>query len=176
MLGTAIGASRPGRDRPSKTYNYVVEGYRCMLQVVEGEAGRPEWISFSVYNTGTPLLHGMVAAFCQAVSVGLQNGIPFCEYVRQFMNSRFEPVGMTDNEDFRFASSVLDVGFKIAAVDYLTADERHELGILTVEERMSTGASAQDESSPWCMVCGVQMSLSDSCYACPKCGATDGSS
>ncbi len=48
---------------------------------------------------------------------------------------RFEPAGMTDDPDIRFASSLVDFIFRRLAVDYLTTEERAELGILTIAER-----------------------------------------
>ena len=42
---------------------------------------------------------------------------------------------MTDDPELRIASSLLDYIFRRLAVDYLTLEERQELGILTVSER-----------------------------------------
>ncbi|MGH9280684.1 MAG: vitamin B12-dependent ribonucleotide reductase, partial [Acidimicrobiales bacterium] len=48
----------------------------------------------------------------------------------------FEPAGMTDDPDIRFASSLVDYIFRRLAVEYLPPDERAEMGILTIDERM----------------------------------------
>ena len=55
--------------------------------------------------------------------------------VEAFANTRFEPAGMTDDPELRIASSLLDYIFRRLAIDYLTFEERQELGILTVSER-----------------------------------------
>ena len=70
-----------------------------------------------------------------AISVGLQYGIPLESYVAKFTNMRFEPAGMTDDPDIRIASSVMDYIFRRLALDYLTYEQRSELGILTAAER-----------------------------------------
>jgi ribonucleoside-diphosphate reductase alpha chain len=43
---------------------------------------------------------------------------------------------MTDDPELRIASSLVDYIFRRLAVEYLPYDERAELGILTVQERM----------------------------------------
>jgi len=44
---------------------------------------------------------------------------------------------MTDDSDFRIATSILDYVFRVLAVEYLNDDERHALGIRTSGERQS---------------------------------------
>jgi ribonucleoside-diphosphate reductase alpha chain len=48
---------------------------------------------------------------------------------------RFEPSGMTDDEDVRMAQSVMDYIFRRLALDYLPEEHRSALGIFTAEER-----------------------------------------
>ena len=52
-------------------------------------------------------------------------------FIEAFVNTRFEPAGMTDDPDIRMASSIVDYLFRRLAVEYLTADERAELGVFT---------------------------------------------
>ena len=51
-------------------------------------------------------------------------------FVEKFTNMRFEPAGMTDDPDIRFATSLVDYIFRRMAVEYLTLEERSELGHL----------------------------------------------
>jgi ribonucleoside-diphosphate reductase alpha chain len=69
--------------------------------------------------------------------MGLQYGVPLSAYVKQFVNTRFEPSGMTDDPDFRIATSILDYVFRLLAAEYLPVEERHLLGIRTSGERQS---------------------------------------
>jgi len=59
---------------------------------------------------------------------------------------RFEPAGMTDDPDIRFATSVMDYLFRRLALEYLSYDERAELGIFSVDERMQPTLPGVDES------------------------------
>ena len=43
---------------------------------------------------------------------------------------------MTDDPDVRFASSIMDYLFRRLALEYFDVDERAELGIFTVAERL----------------------------------------
>src|SRR5207244_10706920 len=56
--------------------------------------------------------------------------------VKTFTNERFEAAGRTDTAERRIASSLVDYIFRRLAIDYLPFDDRAELGILTVPERM----------------------------------------
>jgi ribonucleoside-diphosphate reductase alpha chain len=56
-------------------------------------------------------------------------------FVEAFTNTRFEPAGITDDADLRIATSLLDYIFRRLAVNYLSYEERAELGILTTGER-----------------------------------------
>ena len=92
-------------------------------------------------------LAGIMDAFAISVSHGLQYGVPLQAFVKAFTNMRFEPAGMTEDPDIRFASSLIDYIFRRIAVDYLPLEERMELGILSVGERMQPTLPGVDESS-----------------------------
>jgi ribonucleoside-diphosphate reductase alpha chain len=80
-------------------------------------------------------LSGVMDAFAIAVSIALQYGVPLETYVSKFINMRFEPSGVTNDSDIRFASSLVDYVFRRLALDYLPVDQRHELGIRSIAER-----------------------------------------
>jgi ribonucleoside-diphosphate reductase alpha chain len=75
-------------------------------------------------------------AFAKSISYGLQYGVPLRAFVEAFTNMRFEPAGMTDDPDIRFASSIMDYLFRRLAIEYMSYDERAELGIFSVDERL----------------------------------------
>jgi ribonucleoside-diphosphate reductase alpha chain len=59
---------------------------------------------------------------------------------------RFEPAGMTDDPDIRFASSILDYLFRRLALEYLTYEDRAELGIFSINERLQPTLPGVEES------------------------------
>jgi ribonucleoside-diphosphate reductase alpha chain len=92
-------------------------------------------------------LAGIMDAFAISVSLGLQYGVPLRAFVEKFTNMRFEPAGMTDDPDIRFATSLVDYIFRRFAVEYLSFEERQELGVLTVHERLQPTLPGVEEAT-----------------------------
>ena len=122
------------RNRRSRTFEFRVADCKGFVTVGEYDDGRPGELFLRVSKQGSTLA-GIMDAFAISVSHGLQYGVPLHAFIEAFTNMRFEPAGMTDDADIRFASSLLDYIFRRLAVDYLPLDERMELGILSVGER-----------------------------------------
>ena len=80
-------------------------------------------------------------AFAIAVSIGLQYGVPLESFVAKFINMKFEPSGMTNDPDIRFATSLVDYVFRRLAIDHLPAEQREALGIRSIDERKETAAA-----------------------------------
>jgi ribonucleoside-diphosphate reductase alpha chain len=76
--------------------------------------------------------HGRLA---KSISHGLQYGVPLRAYIEAFTNMKFEPAGMTDDPDVRFAGSIVDYLVRRLALEYMSYEERAELGIFTIAER-----------------------------------------
>jgi ribonucleoside-diphosphate reductase alpha chain len=92
-------------------------------------------------------LAGVMDAFSIAVSIGLQYGVPLETFVEKFTNLRFEPAGMTDDQDIRMAQSMMDYIFRRLALDYLPFETRSAMGLYTSAERaraLETGEYTQD--------------------------------
>ena len=115
------------------------------VTVGEYDDGRPGEIFLRVSKQGSTLA-GIMDAFAISISHGLQYGVPLRAFVEVFTNMRFEPAGMTDDPDIRFASSLMDYLFRRLAVEYLSYDERAELGILSVGERLQPTLPGVEET------------------------------
>jgi ribonucleoside-diphosphate reductase alpha chain len=124
------------RKRRSTTFKFRVadtEGYLNVGEFPDGGVGE---VFLKVAKQGSTLA-GIMDAFAISISMGLQYGVPLAAYVKQFVNTRFEPSGMTDDSDFRIATSILDYVFRLLALEYLSPEERHALGIRTSKERQA---------------------------------------
>lgn len=69
-------------------------------------------------------LSGVMDGLALSLSIGLQYGVPLKVLVDKLINMRFEPSGITENPDIRFATSVLDypgrwLGGKFISSDFL---------------------------------------------------------
>src|SRR5690606_29153569 len=124
------------KQRPSQTISFTVgdaEGYLTAGEYPGDGLGE----LFVKLGKQGSTLSGVMDAFAIAVSIGLQYGVPLETYVSKFTNMRFEPAGMTDDPEVRFASSIIDYIFRKLALEYLPAERRQELGIYTLEERQA---------------------------------------
>ena len=122
------------RTRTAKTFEFRVADCKGFVTVGEYENGQPGEIFITVSKQGSTLA-GIMDAFAKSISYGLQYGVPLRGYVEAFVNMKFEPAGMTDDPDVRFAGSIMDYLFRRLALEYLSYDERAELGIFTIAER-----------------------------------------
>jgi len=134
------------RHRRSKTMSFRVADCHGYVIVGEYDDGRPGEIFLKVAKQGSTLA-GIMDAFAISVSHGLQFGVPLRAFVDMYTNMRFEPAGMTDDPDIRFASSLIDYIFRRLAVEYLPYEDRMDLGILTVGERSQPTLPGVEEHS-----------------------------
>jgi ribonucleoside-diphosphate reductase alpha chain len=143
-----VGAVRERlpRRRRSKTFAFRVADCEGYVTVGEYEDGRPGEVFIKVSKQGSTLA-GIMDAFSISISLGLQHGVPLATYVRKYSNMKFEPAGITDDAELRIASSLVDYIFRRVALDYLTYDERLELGVLSTSERTQPTLPGVEESA-----------------------------
>jgi ribonucleoside-diphosphate reductase alpha chain len=193
------------QSRPALTTSFRVgdaEGYITAGSYPDDGLGE---MFLKVSKQGSTL-SGIMDAFSIAVSVGLQYGVPLEDYASKFINMKFEPSGMTNDPDIRFASSIVDYVFRRLALDHLEPDQRDALGIRSIDERkaeadakiadldagvpsqrpteapapqrieLSEKPNAKALDAPLCYQCGSKMQPAGSCYVCGTCGSTSGCS
>jgi ribonucleoside-diphosphate reductase alpha chain len=122
------------RTRTSKTFEFRVADLKGFATIGEYENGQPGEVWLTVSKQGSTL-SGIMDALAKSISHGLQYGVPLRAYVEAFTNMKFEPAGMTDDPDVRFAGSIVDYLVRRLALEYMSYEERAELGIFTIEER-----------------------------------------
>jgi ribonucleoside-diphosphate reductase alpha chain len=133
------------RSRRGRTFEFRVADCKGFATIGEYDDGRPGEIFLTVSKQGSTL-SGIMDAFAKSISYGLQYGVPLRAFVEAFTNMRFEPAGMTDDPDIRFASSIMDYLFRRLAIEYLSVEERAELSIFTVDERLQPTLPGVDET------------------------------
>jgi ribonucleoside-diphosphate reductase alpha chain len=142
-LATPVRKRLP-QSRPSITTKFEVgdaEGYITASSYPDDGLGE---IFLKTSKQGSTLA-GITDAFSIAISIGLQYGVPLETYVSKFINMKFEPSGMTNDPDIRFASSIVDYVFRRLALDHLPPDQREGLGVRSIEERRQTAAAEAAE-------------------------------
>ena len=143
-----VGAIRERlpRRRRSNTFAFRVADCEGYVTVGEYEDGRPGEVFIKVSKQGSTLA-GIMDAFSISLSLGLQHRVPLATYVRKYSNMKFEPAGITDDADLRIATSLVDYIFRRLALDYLTYEERLELGVLSTSERTQPTLPGVEESA-----------------------------
>ena len=135
------------KSRSGRTTSFAVSGAGGYMTSGAYDDGRLGEVFLKLGKQGSTL-SGVMDAFSIAVSIGLQYGVPLESFVQKFTNLKFEPAGMTDDPDIRIAQSIMDYIFRRLALDYLSFDERAELGIFTSAERaryVETGSYLSEE-------------------------------
>jgi len=206
LLAPAGPGAHPERrrlpdDRVEVGRKFKVGEYEGYIHVGLFEDGTPGDIFVDIAKEGTTLA-GLMNSFMISVSLGIQYGVPLEVYVSKFSHMRFEPSGLTNDEDIRVAKSIVDYIFRWMGKKFLSTDQQEEAGILTPEvkarlaaayrilEGDGDAAAAQEAPEPApkgqtalfnahedaieCSRCGGRMVRAGTCYTCRDCGTSTG--
>ena len=201
----ALMAGKPQRrrlplDRTEVGRKFQVGDYEGYIHVGLYEDGTPGDIFVDIAKDGTTL-QGLMNSLMIAVSMGLQYGVPPEVYVSKLSHMRFEPSGLTNDEDIRIAKSIVDYIFRWFGKKFLTVEQQEEVGILSTEVKARMAAAyanggtapaapaTADPPAPGqtalfnahddaveCARCGGRMIRTGSCYTCRDCGTNTGCS
>ncbi|MEK7472194.1 MAG: hypothetical protein AAB624_03030, partial [Patescibacteria group bacterium] len=134
------------RRRNSHTYEFRIADLKGFFTVGEYPEGTPGELFVTVSKQGSTL-SGLMDSFARSISHGLKYGVPLKSYVKTLMSTSFAPAGMTDDVDIKTASSITDYIFRRLALDYLSFDDRLELGLASFDDMPEQQASlAVDEA------------------------------
>ncbi|HSX35590.1 MAG TPA: vitamin B12-dependent ribonucleotide reductase [Patescibacteria group bacterium] len=131
----------PPRRRRGVTYKFRVSDLKGFFTVGEYEDGTPCELFVSVAKQGSTI-SGLMDSFAISFSHGLQYGVPLKSFVKAMMSTSFAPAGITDDPEIRTASSIIDYIGRRLALDYLSFDDRLELGMASLDDM-----SAEDQVS-----------------------------
>ena len=189
-------------QREATIHKFSINGNEGYLMVGLYSDGTPGEI-FVVMSKEGSTIAGLMDAFATSISIALQYGVPLRVLVNKFTHTRFEPAGMTNNPEIRFAKSVVDYIFRYLGLKYLSKEDQDSLGLAkTTVENHETQAKLvepapkteqkivrQESSSrpepdlltfdpqsdaPACDNCGMIMIRAGACYKCNNCGNTSG--
>jgi len=184
-------------ERHAITHKFDIAGHEGYITVGLFDNGQPGEIFLVMAKEGSTI-SGFADAFAQAISYALQYGVPLQALVDKFSHVRFEPSGMTRNQEIRFAKSIVDYIFRWLASKFLSNDAQYNAGVngrelegngnghsLTPTAAVPPSMAAptlvnphttiqNQEDAPPCSTCGSIMIRSGACYKCSNCGNTSG--
>lgn len=204
-----VEARRPFRrklpdERQSITHKFSVAGHEGYITVGMYEDGTPGEIFLTMSKEGSTI-SGLMDSFATAISLALQYGVPIQTLVDKFAHTRFEPSGVTNNADIRFAKSIMDYIFRWLAGKFMNAqldDDQPSLSNGHPEDK-AAGCSAtlqttltlvaadapakalaereretfqNQADAPICTECGSLMVRNGACFKCMNCGSVFGCS
>jgi hypothetical protein len=88
---------------------------------------------------------GLVSAYADGLSLGLQHRVPLADLIRPGLGQYFVPNGHTDDPEIPRVRSAVDYIARRLAIDWLPYPDRAGLGVYTLTERVhraSTWVSA----------------------------------
>lgn len=179
-------------ERKSITHRFSVGGHEGYIIVGMYEEGTPGEVFIKMAKEGSTL-SGFMDGLALSISIGLQYGVPLKALVDKLTNTRFEPLGFTENPSIRYASSVLDyiarwVGGKFLSPEYLKPrvlaggeavrplSGSPALNSTLPKSNQPSDSSGTTGDAPSCPTCGMLMLPNGSCYKCVNCGSTSGCS
>lgn len=165
-------------ERPAFTHKFTVgnhEGYLTVGMYPDTKQVAETFISMAKEGS---TISGLLDVIATLTSLCLQSGVPLKFLVKKFKDYRFEPSGLTANEQIPFAKSFMDYVFRYMGMKFLPENEREEIfGPAThdIALPLETHEEAKEDASdaPLCE-CGTIMIRVGSCFSCPNCFATTG--
>jgi hypothetical protein len=124
------------RRRAGHTTAVTIGGERFSITANGGEDDTLGEVSIQWGKQGTAGA-GLMDVYAVALSVGLQHRVPLADLIRDGLDLYFMPNGRTDDPEIPRARSVVDYVARRLAIDWLPYEQRSELGVYTVDERMA---------------------------------------
>jgi ribonucleoside-diphosphate reductase alpha chain len=187
-------------ERPSVTHKFSIGNHEGYLTVgLYPETNKPGETFITIAKEGSTI-SGLFDVIATLISMCLQSGMPLKSLVRKFKDLRFEPSGITGNQDIPFAKSFVDYIFKYMGYKFLSEKDKEEIfgpahpeilnpaelsandGIQETEKETAVATMVNWEEddhkeaftdAPVCE-CGTMMFRAGSCFTCPNCFATTG--
>jgi ribonucleoside-diphosphate reductase alpha chain len=131
---------RMPRERQSLTHKFSIAGHEGYITAGVYEDGTVGEIFLTDIGKEGSTLRGMMNAFATSISIALQYGVPLETLVRKFSYMRFDPEGITGNQEIPFAKSLPDYIMRWLASRFLDADVQEDLGIMTAEVKARKAA------------------------------------
>lgn len=111
------------QKRSGVTHEALVGGHHMVVRTGEFADGSLGEVSVAMDKQGSAM-QAMMDCLAQAVSIGLQHGVPLEKFTDRLTFTRFEPQGMTNHINVKTCTSAVDFVFRILAMEYL---DRHDL-------------------------------------------------
>ncbi len=158
-------------------HKFSVGGHEGYLHVGLFDNNEPGEVFVKISKEGSTI-SGLFDSWALLFSLLLQYGCPLRDIVEKLKHIKFEPQGITNNQQIRFASSLVDYIAKWLENEFLNDDDEittdYHKNQLTKDDIEVKVIEKKNYDGPPCSKCGTLTQKSGSCYTCPECGETTG--
>lgn len=175
-------------ERPSVTHKFSIGNHEGYLTIgMYPDTQKPGETFITIAKEGSTF-SGLLDVIATLISMSLQSGIPLKTLVAKFKDMRFEPSGITSNQDIPVAKSLVDYIFRYMGQKFLSEKDKEEVfgNALSAEPTTKMGSVSLNgvttaaiqinatTDAPMCEKCGAMMYRTGTCYTCPNCFSTSG--
>lgn len=135
-------------ERQSITHKFSIAGHEGYFTVGLYEEGTPGEFFIKMNKEGSTL-SGIMDSLALSISLNLQYGVPIEVLVGKFTHSRFEPAGMTSNNEIPMVKSIMDYIGRWLALKFLPrkeAEKYHNSDL--IERAYSQGTMSENGILP----------------------------
>ena len=156
-------------ERDGKIHKFHIGQHKGYITTGLYPDGKPGEI-FIVMNKQGSTVRGLLDTIATLVSMCLQYGVPLEDLISKFKGVKFEPQGITKNQDILFAQSPVDYIFRYLENRFTETEESEE-------EYLSDEVEIVDDGNgDPCPQCGTIMKRRGTCMYCDNCDITTGCS
>lgn len=112
-------------ERKSITHRFDISGYVGYITAGVYDDGTLGEIFLRMAKEGS-ITSGLMDSFATVTSIALQYGVPLEVLVDKFVNTRFEPSGVTNNAEIQIAKSIMDYVFRWLELKFLPGRQEKE--------------------------------------------------
>ena len=136
--------------RQSLTHKFNVAGHEGYLIVGLYEDGSPGELFITMAKEGSTI-GGLMDSLGTAISVALQYGVPARSLVNKFAHQRFEPMGITTNNDIPFAKSLVDYIFRWLGIQFIEGyrEENTPNRGVTENSGLAVPINVKEDNNKW---------------------------
>ncbi|NTW33446.1 MAG: hypothetical protein HGB12_12630, partial [Bacteroidetes bacterium] len=156
--------------RDGVIHKFTIAGHDGYLIIGEFDDGKPGELFIEVSKEGSTI-SGLTDSIAIMISLLLQHRVDLSIIVNKLKFTKFDPAGITNNPDIRFATSIMDYIAKFLELRYLAIDNIQ----VKKEDIISINPSIEDHVD-LCDNCGSLLVQAGSCKSCKVCGLTTGCS
>ncbi|HEY6058459.1 MAG TPA: hypothetical protein VIV06_10525, partial [Candidatus Limnocylindrales bacterium] len=134
LAAAQVEAIKPHRrrlpaERAAITHKFDINGHEGYITVGLYPEGQPGEIFLKMAKEGSTV-SGLMDTLATSISLALQYGVPLRDLVNKFAHVRFEPSGLTGNQEIPIAKSIVDYVFRWLGSKFLADEDKAGIGLV----------------------------------------------